>query len=177
MLSGVIIAMTSSDKFKKHQNMLRKRTRMILRYIRRRQRKISLLVFLMCEYLRNQARERRFWIEPSRGKTQFWEETVSQWKDDTLWLENFRLSKRIFSLYLPQIKRYTKEEGYKIQEIHNCRKAFSHLFLASCYWGRSAFPWLEIWYRKKHRLPDSKRSLPGYCRCAFTGCNQMAQWR
>ena len=177
VLSGVIIAMTSSDKFKKHQNMLRKRTRMILRYIRRRQRKISLLVFLMCEYLRNQARERRFWIEPSRGKTQFWEETVSQWKDDTLWLENFRLSKRIFSLYLPQIKRYTKEEGYKIQEIHNCRKAFSHLFLASCYWGRSAFPWLEIWYRKKHRLPDSKRSLPGYCRCAFTGCNQMAQWR
>lgn len=101
VLSGIIIAMTSSDKFNKHQNMLRKRTRMILRYIRRRQRKIFLLVFLMCEYLRNQARERRIWIEPSRGKTQVWEETVSQWKDDTLWLENFQLSKRIFSLYLP----------------------------------------------------------------------------
>ena len=169
MLSGVIIAMTSSEKFKKHQKTLRRRNKIILRYIRRRQRKISLLVFLMCEYLRNQTRERRsFWIEPSRGKTQFWEETVSQWKDHTLWLENFRLSKESFLFICRDLNDTLKRKDTRFRKSTTCRKAFSHLFLASCYWGRSAFPWLEIWYRKKHCLPDSKRSLPGYRRCAFT---------
>ena len=129
VLSGVIIAMTSSDKFKKHQNMLRKRTRMILRYIRRRHRKISLFVFLMCEYLRNQARERRFWIEPSRGKTQFWEETVSQWKDDTLWLENFRLSKESFLFICRKLNDTLKRKDTRFRKSITVKKR-----LAICFW-------------------------------------------
>ena len=71
VLSEVIIAMTSSEMLNKHQKMLRKRNRMIPRLIQRPQRNICLLLFFMYEYPRNQARERRFWIEPSRGKTQF----------------------------------------------------------------------------------------------------------
>ena len=129
MLSGVIIAMTSSDKFKKHQNMLRKRARMILRYIRRRQRIISLFVFLMCEYLRNQVRERLFWIEPSRWKTQFWEETVSQWKDDTLWLENFRLSKESFLFICRKLNDTLKRKDTRFRKSITVKKR-----LAICFW-------------------------------------------
>ena len=174
MLLGVIIAMTSSDKFKKHQNMLRKRTRMILRYIRRRQREIFLYVFLMCEYLRNQARERCFWIEPSRGKTQFWEETVSQWKDDTLWLENIRLSKESFLFICRKLNDTLKRKDTRFRKSITVKKR-----LAICFWHLATGEDLRsLGWRFGIGKSTACQIVNEVCQAiAFTKCNQMAQWQ
>ena len=93
------MAMDLRESFKKRQKVPGKLNGIILRYIRRRKRKVSLFMFFCDKFLRDRARERRFWIEPSRGKSLFWEETVSQRNDDLLWLENFRISRQSF-LYI-----------------------------------------------------------------------------
>ncbi|XP_046862392.1 protein ANTAGONIST OF LIKE HETEROCHROMATIN PROTEIN 1-like [Xenia sp. Carnegie-2017] len=48
-------------------------------------------------------RERRFWVDASKGTGLFWEKTIDMWKDDGLWLENFRMSKGTFDFIFDKI--------------------------------------------------------------------------
>lgn len=43
--------------------------------------------------------EREFWVEPTRGQGYFWEHTISSWREDRLWIANFRM-KEYFLFYL-----------------------------------------------------------------------------
>ena len=61
---------------------------------RRKIRRDSLNVVLaICSSNLNS--ERKFWVEPRRGGFS-WERTISQWTDDKLWVENFRMTRRTF---------------------------------------------------------------------------------
>jgi hypothetical protein len=52
--------------------------------------------------------DRRFWVQASKGTGLFWEKTVVMWNDDSLWLENFRMSKGTFGFLCKKIKVYMK---------------------------------------------------------------------
>ncbi|XP_046855892.1 protein ANTAGONIST OF LIKE HETEROCHROMATIN PROTEIN 1-like [Xenia sp. Carnegie-2017] len=47
--------------------------------------------------------ERRFWVDASKGTGLFLEKSIDMWKDDGLWLENFRMSKGTFDFICNKI--------------------------------------------------------------------------
>ncbi|CAB4001964.1 Hypothetical predicted protein [Paramuricea clavata] len=50
--------------------------------------------------------ERRFLVQESRDIASFWEKTVALWKEDSLWLENFRMSRGTFDFVCHKISAW-----------------------------------------------------------------------
>ena len=128
MIAG-LTTMDLRQRFEKRQMVARKLHAIIRRYVRRRQRKISLFILFIGKCLRDRARQRRFWIEPSRGKSLFWEEAVSQWKDDTLWLENFRISRQSFLFICHGLQDTLKRKDTRFRKAITVEKR-----IAICLW-------------------------------------------
>lgn len=106
MITGLYTTMDLRQRFEKRQMVARKRHAIIRRYVRR-----------------------RFWIEPSRGKSLFWEEAVSQWKDDTLWLENFRISRQSFLFICHGLQDTLKRKDTRFRKAITVEKR-----IAICLW-------------------------------------------
>ena len=61
--------------------------------MRRNSKKREAVLFFYCQMLGSRSfTERRFWVQESKCIGSFWEKTVALWKEDNLWLENFRMS-------------------------------------------------------------------------------------
>lgn len=70
---------------------------------RRRKNRRDVMNVMLAICSSNLNSERKFWVEPSRGGF-FWERTVSQWTDDKLWVENFRMARRTFEFICEQLR-------------------------------------------------------------------------
>ena len=91
------LAIISGDLAKRLKLNGLKRKRIKSEFFCHRKKKISMLFLRLCEiYLRREMVLRRFWQEPRRGHNLFWERTASQWVDDNLCIENFRMSRNCF---------------------------------------------------------------------------------
>ena len=69
-------------------------------------------------YASNLRNERRFWLEPGRSKSFFWERTVSKWNDedsDKLWLENFRMTKNTFLFICTKLRPEVERQDTRLR--------------------------------------------------------------
>lgn len=82
----------------------RKQYLRIMNQLRRNAKKREAVLFLYFRALGNRSfTERRFWVQESKCIGSFWEKTVSLWKEDSLWLENFRMSRGTFDFVCHKI--------------------------------------------------------------------------
>ena len=105
-------------------------------YMNRRNKKKQRTFYFWCiGALGNRlSSERRFWVQASKGTTGlFWEETVVMWNDDSLWLENFRMSKGTFDFICKKINAYLLREDATFRKAIPVEKRSSNLFLAFGY--------------------------------------------
>ena len=90
-------------------------------------------MFFCDKFLRDRARERVCWIEPSRGESMFWEETVSQWNDDLLWLENVRISRQSFLYICGELNDIMKRKDKRFRKAIIVERR-----IAICLWNLAA---------------------------------------
>ena len=105
---ATILSITSDyqEKIRMH------RVNFMKHYMNRRNKKKQRTFYFWCiGALGNRlSSERRFWVQASKGTGLFWEETVVMWNDDSLWLENFRMSKGTFDFICKKINAYLLRE-------------------------------------------------------------------
>ena len=96
----------------------------------RRKKKMSILFLRLCEiYLHRETVLRRFWQEPSRGHNLFWERTASQWMDQNLWIENFRMSRNSFFAICGELKEALRKKDTRFRKAISVEKR-----VAVCLW-------------------------------------------
>ncbi|CAB4037251.1 Hypothetical predicted protein [Paramuricea clavata] len=109
---------------------LKRRQRKWGKYFFRRKKKMAILFLRLSEiYLRRETVLRRFWQEPSRGKSLFWERTASQWVDDNLWVENFRMSKNSFLAICRELSEVLHKKDTRFRKAITLEKR-----VAVCLW-------------------------------------------
>ena len=98
----------------------RKQFLKITNQLRRNAKKREALLFLYFRAFGNRLfTERRFWVQESKDIGSFWEKTVALWKEDSLWLENFRMSRGTFDFVCHKIS------GNLLRQDTTFRKAIS----------------------------------------------------
>ena len=76
--------------------------------------------------------ERRFWLEPGRAGSFFWERTVSSWlgsDNENLWLENFRMTKATFMFICQQLDGKLRKKNTRMRNAIPPEKR-----IAMCIW-------------------------------------------
>ena len=124
------LARISGDLAKRLKLNELKRKRIKSEFFFQRKKKISMLFLRLCEiYLRREMVPRRFWQEPSRGHNLFWERTASQWVDDNLWIENFRMSRNCFLAICGELNEALHKKDTRFRKANAVEKR-----VAVCLW-------------------------------------------
>ncbi|KAK3733250.1 hypothetical protein QZH41_011088 [Actinostola sp. cb2023] len=73
--------------------------------------------------------DRRYWVLPSRGNNGFWEDTVSLWSDDKLWVENFRMTRNTFIFICQELRLHLTKKDTRLRGSISVEKR-----VAICLW-------------------------------------------
>ena len=106
-ISSVVLATIIANyekNIERNRVRFRKQFLKITNQLRRNAKKREALLFLYFRAFGNRLFiERRFWVQESKDIGSFWEKTVALWKEDSLWLENFRMSPGTFDFVCHKI--------------------------------------------------------------------------
>ena len=132
-ISSVVLATIIANyekNIERNRVRFRKQFLKITNQLRRNAKKREALLFLYFRAFGNRLfTERRFWVQESKDIGSFWEKTVALWKEDSLWLENFRMSRGTFDFV------YHKISGNLLRQDTTFRKAISvEKRFAICLW-------------------------------------------
>ena len=132
-MSSVVLAaiITNYEKTMQRKRVcFRKQHLKIINQLRRNAKKREAVMFLYFRALRNRLfTDRRLWVQETKHIGSFWEKTVALWKEDSLWLENFRMSRGTFEFLCHKIS------GNLLHQDTRFRKAISvEKRVAICIW-------------------------------------------
>jgi hypothetical protein len=116
---------TITKRRKEHSGRMRKSLENYI--LNKKKRRLILLLLVKRRFFSR--KERRYWVLPSRGKTRFWEDTASQWIDDTLWVENLRMTKGTFVFICQQLDMSVRKQDTKLRKAITVEKR-----VAICLW-------------------------------------------
>lgn len=93
----LVLIMNHRKAIEKRKKKQKKMHDTIMRYVNNRKCIIAMLSAIKAPV------EREFWVEPTRGQGYFWEHTISSWREDRLWIANFRMKKSTFYFICEQL--------------------------------------------------------------------------
>ena len=73
--------------------------------------------------------DRRFWVQETKHIRSFWEKTIALLKEDSLWLENFRLSRGTFEFVCQNISANLLRQDTRFRKAVSVEKR-----VAICLW-------------------------------------------
>ena len=131
--TAVVLAAIVSNYEKtmqKRRGCFRKQSLKIMHQLRRNAKKREALIFLYFRALGNRLfADRRFWVQETKHIGSFWEKTIALWKEDSLWLENFRLSRGTFEFVCQNISANLLRQDTRFRKAVSVEKR-----VAICLW-------------------------------------------